>query len=95
MPVTLAKILFNTREQFVDALFAMAKARIKANRTSIYSAPIEILRSNAEARADEALDAIYRDGLNRLEDNIQFAVDEIVREALDRERKAPRRWCSL
>jgi hypothetical protein len=93
--VSLAKILINMRQEFVDALLASAKARIEANRTSTYSVRAEIPRFAVEAHADEALYAVYREGLGGLEDNIRYAVDEIVREGLDAARKTPLEWRPL
>lgn len=81
--VSLAKILFGTREQFVDALRAVAAARIAARSDASTSAlRSTIFRTALESHADHAIYAIGRDGSSGIEDNVRFAVDEIVRETL-------------
>jgi hypothetical protein len=82
MAVSLAKILFNTRERLIDALRAAAILRIEANRRNIWSFEPDISRDAVTLHADEALDAIYCDGLRGLEYNVRFTIDEIVREEL-------------
>jgi hypothetical protein len=92
MAVSLAKISFNTRERFVDALRAAAIVRIEAYWRNIWFSQADISRDAVKLHADEALDAIYCDGLRGLEYNIQFTIDEIVREELGAARKASGEW---
>jgi hypothetical protein len=87
MAVSLAKISFNTRERFVDALRTAAIAHIEANRRGAHTFEIEISRNVVELHADEALYALYCDGLSGLEYNVRFTVDEIVREELGAARR--------
>jgi hypothetical protein len=84
--MSVATSLFNMREQFIDALRAAANACIEeSNGRDIYD-HIAISRHALESHVDDALYAIGRDGLERLEDNVRYALDEIVREALDSEK---------
>jgi hypothetical protein len=92
MAVSLAKISFNTRERFIDSLRAAALLRIESFRRNISFSQADISRDAVELHADEALDAIYCDGLRGLEYNIQFTIDEIVREELGTARKASGEW---
>jgi hypothetical protein len=92
MAVSLAKISFNTREQFVDALRAAAIVRVEANQRNIWSFQPKISLDAVKLHADEALDAIYCDGLRGLEYNIRFTIDEIVREELAAARKTSGEW---
>lgn len=86
--VSLAKILFNTREQFADALRDAAITRIEASPTrSIYAGRAAMARRALQPHVDDALYAIGRDGLEGLEVNVKIAIDAIVREALDAARK--------
>jgi hypothetical protein len=91
--ISLAKILFNTRERFLDALHIAARARLEENRLTLCSSRTQVSRAAIEPHVDEALCAIYRDGLIGLEETVQDAVHEIVREELDAARKAA--WRSL
>jgi hypothetical protein len=81
---------YRAREQLVDALRAAARARIEARRQGAHSFETEVSRSTVEIHADEALFTVYRHGLKGPEHDIQFAVDEIVREEMNRARKLPR-----
>ena len=89
LAVSLAKILFHTREQFAGAMRDAAIARIEANPArSIYAGQAAIPRRALEPHVDDALYAIGRDGLDGLEANVRSAVDDIVREVLDAARQA-------
>ncbi len=85
--ISLAKIMFNAREDFLDALRSAAVLRINSNRPKSLKIGSEIRREIVTRYADETLDAIYRDGLHGLEHNVRQAVDEIVREGLGHLRK--------
>ncbi|MBY6243691.1 hypothetical protein [Methylosinus sp. Sm6] len=79
--VSLATILLSTREQFARALRDAATASIRA-RGAGFDQPV-ISRYFLESHVDDALYLIGRDGLDALETNVRFAVDEIIREALE------------
>jgi len=86
--VSVAKILCNSRKEFVEALRAAAVARIEASAVrNIYANRPPIIHRAVEMHADDAVYAIGRDGLCGLEAHVRFAVDEIVREALDAARR--------
>lgn len=88
MAVSLAKIFFDTREQFACAIRDAAIARIEAgSSTSGRADRLAIPRRALEQQIDDALYMIARDGLDKLEDNVRSAIDEVVREALDSSRK--------
>jgi hypothetical protein len=79
----LAKILFNTRERFAYTLRDAAARRAH----DICSEQISIPRCLFEPHVDNAIHAIFRDGLEGFERDIRLAVDEITREALDAARR--------
>ncbi|PWB88891.1 hypothetical protein C5688_18870 [Methylocystis sp. MitZ-2018] len=84
MAVSLAKIFFDTREQFVCAIRDAAIARTEAGSSTSGSANRPAIPRRAlEQHIDDALYMIARDGLDKLEDNVRSAIDEVVREALD------------
>ena len=86
--VSLAKILFNTREQFADALRDAAIARIEASPArSICAGRAAMARRALQPHIDDVLYAIGRDGLEGVEVNVRIVIDAIVREALDAARK--------
>ena len=86
--ITLATKLFHLREQFIDALRAVANARIEQSHgRSLHLAGI-VSRRALESHADDALYAIGRDGADRVEDSVRHAVDEVVRETLNAAGKA-------
>lgn len=82
LALSLAKIVLDTREQFVYALRDAAISQLGSS-SSLEALPRYVL----EPYVDDALYAIGRDGPERLEDNVRSAVDEIMREALDAVRK--------
>jgi hypothetical protein len=84
--ISIATSLFNMREQFIDALRAAANAHIEESMGRDIYDHVAISRHALESLVDDALYAIGRDGLERLEDNVRHAVDEIVRDALDSEK---------
>jgi hypothetical protein len=82
--VSMAKILFNSRQQFLSYLHSAALQRIAANRSSSLPPVKPDIRSEILAQhGDEALKAIYEDGLLGLEDALRCAVDEVIRENLN------------
>jgi uncharacterized secreted protein with C-terminal beta-propeller domain len=88
MAVSLAKIFFDTREQFACAIRDAAIARIEAgSSTSGRANRLAIPRRAVDPHIDDALYMIARDGIDKLEDNVRRAIDEVVREALDTARK--------
>jgi hypothetical protein len=88
MAVSLAKIFFDTREQFACAIRDAAIARIEASSsTSGRANRLAIPRRAVDPHIDDALYMIARDGIDKLEDNVRSAIDEVVREALDSSRK--------
>ncbi|PWB80186.1 MAG: hypothetical protein C3F11_18670 [Methylocystaceae bacterium] len=80
---SLATILLNTREQFGRALRDAAMACIRARSNGARSDQLVISRNILESHIDDALYLIGRDGLDSLESNVRFAVDEMIREALE------------
>ncbi|PWB83010.1 MAG: hypothetical protein C3F11_08845 [Methylocystaceae bacterium] len=81
--VSLATILLSTREQFARALRDAAMASIRArSRGANFDQPI-ISRYFLESHVDDALYLIGSDGLDALESNVRFAVDEMIREAME------------
>ncbi|PWB79550.1 MAG: hypothetical protein C3F11_20490 [Methylocystaceae bacterium] len=88
MAVSFAKIFFDTREQFACAIRDAATARIEAG-SSTRGRPnrLAIPRRAIDLHIDDALYMIARDGVDKLEDNVRSAIDEVVREALDTARK--------
>ncbi|PWB80733.1 MAG: hypothetical protein C3F11_17140 [Methylocystaceae bacterium] len=81
--VSLATILLSTREQFGRALRDAAMASIRArSKGAGFDQPV-ISRYFLESHVDDALYLIGRDGLDALENNIRFAIDEMIREALE------------
>jgi hypothetical protein len=81
--ISLATILLNTREQFGYALRDAAIANIKERTKSAYCNQLIIPRYFLELHVDDAVYLIGRDGLDTLESNIRFTVNEITREALE------------
>ncbi|WP_244620654.1 hypothetical protein [Methylosinus sporium] len=68
---------------FARALRDAAMASIRArSRGAGFDQPA-ISRYFLESHVDDALYLIGRDGLDVLESNVRFAVDEMIREALD------------
>jgi hypothetical protein len=81
--VSLATILLSTREQFAHALRDVAMTSIRArSRGAAFDQPI-ISRYFLESHVDDALHLIGGDGLEALESNVRFALDEMKREALE------------
>lgn len=85
--VSLAKIFTDTREQFACAIRYAAIERIRDGQSTSVRVDAWIARHIVEPHVDEALYLIARDGLDKLEDSVRYAIDEIVREALDATRK--------
>ncbi|BGE86490.1 hypothetical protein Ms3S1_29260 [Methylosinus sp. 3S-1] len=81
--VSLATILLSTRQQFGHALRDAAMATIRARLKGARSDHLVISRNILESHIDDALYLIGRDGLDSLERNVRFAVDEMIREALE------------
>jgi hypothetical protein len=81
--VSLATILLNTREQFGRALRDAAMASIgERSKNAGFDQPV-ISRCILESHVDNALYLIGRDGLDALESTVRYAVDEMIREALE------------
>ncbi len=85
--LSLAKTLLDTRQQFTYAIRDAAIAQLGVSAS--VDAGRALSRHALEPYIDDALYAIGRDGLERLEDNVRNVIDEIVREALDAARKGP------
>ncbi len=83
----LVKILVEVRERVIEKLLVSAKARIEGNKVGPRSFHAEICNQMVAVYADEALCATCRDGFSALEQNIEWAVDEIVREQLIMKRR--------
>lgn len=90
--VSLAKAVFDAREQFARALRDAAIAQIEAGPSrNVYSLPAGVSQHTLELYVDDALRAICRGGPGGLENHVRTAIDEIVRETLDETRKGTSR----